>query len=42
MNNQGFNAEQITWIYIYIQRVKTVQKIKSEERVNIENSQKVK
>ncbi len=28
--------------YIYIQRVKTVQKIKSEERINISNSQKVK
>jgi hypothetical protein len=22
MNNQGFNAEQITWMYIYIQKVK--------------------
>ncbi len=42
MNNQGFNVEQITQIYIYIQRVKTVWKIKSEERVNITNSQKLK
>jgi hypothetical protein len=42
MNNQGFNAEQITRIYTYIQREKTVWKIKSEERVNITNSQKVK
>ncbi len=43
MNNQGFNAEQITWICMYdIQRVITIWKIKSEERVNIANSQKVK
>ncbi len=44
MNDQGFNAEQITRIYIHIQRVKTIWKIKSEERVNINitNSQKVK
>ncbi len=31
-----------TDIYIYIQRVKTIWKIKSEEQVNIENSWKVK
>ncbi len=29
-------------IYIYIQAVKTIWKIKSEEQVNIANSQKVK
>jgi hypothetical protein len=28
--------------HIYIQRVKTVKQIKSEERVNITNSQRVK
>ncbi len=28
--------------YIYIQRVKTIWKIKPEQQVNIENSQKVK
>ncbi len=42
MNNQGFNAEQITRIYIYIQGVNTIWKIKSKEQVNIANSQKVK
>ncbi len=31
MNNQGFNAEQITQIYIHIQRVKP------SERLNLKN-----
>ncbi len=43
MNNQRFNAEQITHIYTYIypESKKNVWKIKSEEQVNIVNSRKM-